>query len=337
MSAIAVEFVESRTGSGESRDLIYKISGTSDDAAARTALLDAAPATHDGLGRVDLRCSVAPEFIDEDSGDGIWTGTAVYAAPDSSKAKERPKTGDRVLSFDTSGGTQHITQGLGTVWSGGEVSEIVEDFQGAIGVTHDSVEGCDIFVPTFKFSITAYIADADMTAEYIGKLYALTGKVNDDEITVAGLATFTAGEVLFLDAAGSQRGDGSDWEVQWHFAASPNKTGITVGDIQNIEKKGWEYLWVRYEDTDDSAAKSLVKRPTAVYIEKVLEKLVPWDAGYAHGEGNSAAHLKATLVGFTAAVPVERGQLCLGTWQGIYFCEFDGPRNRKVIIKIIEG
>jgi secondary thiamine-phosphate synthase enzyme len=68
-----------------------------------------------------------------------------------------------------------------------------------------------------------------------------------------------------------------------------------------------------------------------------LDRAVPWDAGYSHDEGNSAAHLKASMMGFSAAIPIERGQLLLGTWQGVYFCEFDGPRQRKVTVKIVEG
>ena len=72
-------------------------------------------------------------------------------------------------------------------------------------------------------------------------------------------------------------------------------------------------------------------------FKAAMDKLVPWNDGYAHSEGNSAAHVKATLTGFTAAIPVERGQMLLGTWQGIYFCEYDGPRERKVLVKIVEG
>lgn len=72
-------------------------------------------------------------------------------------------------------------------------------------------------------------------------------------------------------------------------------------------------------------------------ILKELHKIVPWQDGYLHLEGNSAAHLKASMMGFSQAVFVEKGALCLGTWQGIYFCEFDGPRQRKVLVKIIEG
>ncbi len=61
-----------------------------------------------------------------------------------------------------------------------------------------------------------------------------------------------------------------------------------------------------------------------------LDKLVPWSAGYRHAEGNSAAHLKATLTGSSVQVPVQNGRLMLGTWQSVYFCEFDGPRSRSV-------
>jgi len=67
-------------------------------------------------------------------------------------------------------------------------------------------------------------------------------------------------------------------------------------------------------------------------IIKELNKIVPMDDDYEHREGNSAAHIKASLVGFSVFVPVEAGKLALGTWQGIYFCEFDGPRSRKVYV-----
>lgn len=67
-----------------------------------------------------------------------------------------------------------------------------------------------------------------------------------------------------------------------------------------------------------------------------LDKIVPWDDGYHHIEGNSAAHLKASIIGFLENIIVENGRLQLGTWQGIYFCEYDGPRSRKLKIKIME-
>jgi len=65
-----------------------------------------------------------------------------------------------------------------------------------------------------------------------------------------------------------------------------------------------------------------------------LDKLVPWQGDYTHLEGNAAAHIKASLVGSSETIPVEKGDLVLGTWQGVFFAEFDGPRRREVWIKI---
>ena len=72
-------------------------------------------------------------------------------------------------------------------------------------------------------------------------------------------------------------------------------------------------------------------------ILMVLNKIVPWEAGYRHLEGNSPAHVKATIVGSSELIAIEHDRLVLGTWQGIFFCEFDGPRTRKVHIKIISS
>ena len=72
-------------------------------------------------------------------------------------------------------------------------------------------------------------------------------------------------------------------------------------------------------------------------LMKASEQLIPWNNPlFKHFEGNSAAHLKASFFGFAQTIPVENGRLCLGTWQGVYFCEFDGPRNRKVMVQFIE-
>ena len=66
----------------------------------------------------------------------------------------------------------------------------------------------------------------------------------------------------------------------------------------------------------------------------VINQVIPWEAGYRHMEGNSPAHIKSTLVGASELIAVEKGRLVLGTWQGIFFCEFDGPRTRKVNINL---
>ena len=70
-------------------------------------------------------------------------------------------------------------------------------------------------------------------------------------------------------------------------------------------------------------------------ITAQLEALVPQHSNYRHLEGNAPAHIKASLVGNSLALLVENGRLVLGTWQGIFFCEFDGPRNRTILLKIM--
>lgn len=67
-----------------------------------------------------------------------------------------------------------------------------------------------------------------------------------------------------------------------------------------------------------------------------LNKVIPFSDGYHHMEGNSAAHIKSSMMGFSETIIIENGRLLLGTWQGIYLTEFDGPRSRKVFVKIIE-
>lgn len=68
-------------------------------------------------------------------------------------------------------------------------------------------------------------------------------------------------------------------------------------------------------------------------IQAVLNKLVPFEGDYHHREGNSSAHIKATIIGISECVFIDEGRLVLGTWQSIFFCEFDGPRHRRVALK----
>ncbi len=82
------------------------------------------------------------------------------------------------------------------------------------------------------------------------------------------------------------------------------------------------------EGADPSVKKDIITQ---------LDNLVPLSGNYKHGEGNSPAHIKASLVGSSETVIVQDGELYLGTWQSIYFCEFDGPRRRKIMVKIVKN
>jgi len=242
------------TGQNPSAELRYNVRGTNDDVQARSALAAAAPAGFDlfGTGLVFLpreTVTIQP------AGDRLWEGIVRYAST--------PQTNESVFAFDTGGGTQHIAQSLQTVGAYGSLGQPAPNFKGAIGATADSVEGVDITVPVYQFSETHYIDDAYITPAYKGTLFALTGKVNSGPFK-----GFAQGECLFLGASGQKRGSG-DWEINYRFAASPNVTGLAVGDIVGINKRGWEYLWVRYADEEDTVAKALVKRPVAAYVEQV--------------------------------------------------------------------
>lgn len=71
-------------------------------------------------------------------------------------------------------------------------------------------------------------------------------------------------------------------------------------------------------------------------IIETLNEIVPWDRPYRHAEGNSPAHIKSTMVGPSEMIPFENGRLRLGRWQSIYFCEFDGPRTRSVLVTVLK-
>jgi len=249
---------ESASGENPSATLVYTVRGTADDVQARGALAAEAPATHDGLVRKTW--NVEPVHIDAGDPDAcLWTGAVRYGRT----SAPEPETGDSAYHFDTGGGTQHVTQSLSTVARYAPAGQTPPDFKGAIGVTHDSVEGVDVTVPVYHFSETHYKADAEVTSAYKATLFGLTGKVNN-----AAFKVFAAGEVLFLGASGSKRGE-EDWEITYRFAASPNATNIQVGDITVAAKKGWEYMWVRYADAEDTGAKAIVKRPASAHVEKV--------------------------------------------------------------------
>jgi hypothetical protein len=230
-------------------DLIYMVAGTEDDAAVRTLVESTIPAFYGGL--------VFQTYHIAHLGGGVWEVTARYG-------KEEPEEpGGSSFGFDTGGGTNHITQSLATINKYAPPGKTAPDFKGAIGVATDSVEGVDITIPVFNFTETHIFLTSFVTQAYKIALFNLTGKVNN-----AGFRGFAANEVLFLGASGSKRG-ADDWEITFRFAASPNVVGLTIGDIAGVDKKGWEYLWIRYADAEDENV--LIKRPIAAYVEKVYD------------------------------------------------------------------
>ena len=249
---------ELTTGDGASAILRYTIRGTASDSEAKTALGSEAPSTYDGLVRKSR--DVTPIFVDVGNPDGsIWEGVARYG-----RRVSEPETGESVFSFDTGGGTQHITQSRQTMGSYAPAGQSAPDTNEAIGVAGDNVEGVDIVVPVYNWTETHYLDDAYVTSGYRRALRNLTGKLNS-----AGFRGFAAGEVLFMGARGARRSD-EDWEITFSFAASENRYGLSVGSITGIDKAGWDYLWVLYGSGEESQGE-LVPPPRAVYVERVYE------------------------------------------------------------------
>lgn len=112
-----------------------------------------------------------------------------------------------------------------------------------------------------------------------------------------------------------------------------------TGEVQSVVeesrvKSGICYVYVPHTTaavTINEGADPSVKRD----ILMMLEKLIPHRASYAHMEGNSDAHIKSSLIGASEVIIVQDGRLQLGTWQSVFFCEFDGPRSRRVVVKVI--
>jgi hypothetical protein len=200
--------------------------------------------------------------IEDRLNDTTWRLLAHYKMPP--WPNDPPPEGR--FSFDTSGGTQHVTQSLATVGRYGP--KATDKLQGAIGFDGKNVQGVDITVPVFNFTESHWFTPDKITQAYKLLLFGKTGCYNLD-----AFRGFALGSVLFLGAAGDRQGDNPDdqWELTFRFAAMPNRTNFQIGNITVASKLGWEYMWVQYDDEADDDNKQIVKKPVAVYIERVYQ------------------------------------------------------------------
>lgn len=269
------------------RSRVFHVIGTSNEdtlhAACNVAISTTYPSwTYPGQPLVRLR---AESYSVEYQGDTAWKVTINYekvGADDSTQTAPLK----RARAFDTSGGSQHITNARQTKNSAGTVTDDGERVygpagendgttaKGAIAVDDRGVNGVDIIVPALQWSESYDVPSSYVTSAYIRNLAKITGSTND-----AAFRGFAAGEVLFTGASGShewddQRGNGP-WSLSFKFVASPNAgSGATVpalkvGDIDGIVKGGHEYLWVKYSVVEDAAKNQMTRQPLAVYVNTV--------------------------------------------------------------------
>jgi hypothetical protein len=260
----------------------YKVFGTTDDVVLHAEINTKVTAElaywqYPGVAGMQLR---AEQYSVSYLGDDAWQVTISYSKDGAEDGTDPLK---RSRSFDTTGGTQHITQALDnvtvltsktgqtTITSAGESKfpSTAASYNGAIGVDDNGVGGVDILIPALTWTESYDVPNAYVTSAYIKAVAGLTGSVNN-----ASFRSFAAGEVLFSGCSGSQEWDDDKgrgpWSLSFKFVASPNVTGQKIGDITGISKKGHQYLWVKYEDSVSSS--ELVKKPKAVYVNNVYRE-----------------------------------------------------------------
>lgn len=243
----------------------YKVFGTSDDTQLHSDINQ--KISSNGYGWQYPGVSDAILWVEQYSvaylGDDAWQVTISYEKKGAKSEDSEPAR--RTRAFDTSGGTQHITQAYTETKYPGSAP----DQQKAIGVDENGVNGVDIVVPQLQWTETYDVPNAYVTNGYIKGVSAITGCVN-----VEPFRGFDPGEVLFLGCTGSHewnvdKGDGP-WSLSFRFVASRNKAEVTIGSVSGIEKKGHQYLWVRYESAVDSS--TLIKKPKHVYVNTVYSE-----------------------------------------------------------------
>lgn len=249
-----------RSASGDERERAFVINGTTDEDAARDALIAGAPAT---VG--DLVLDEGSVEVDQ-VGASRWNGRVNYVPEEDAE----PAANDNRFTFDLGGGGWHRKQSIATVASFAPTGKDAPDFKGAINVDEKgNVGGVDLPGQSMIFSETFWKPIADVDDDYLTALVGLQFKVAN-----ATFRRWEVGECLFLGASGQRRG-ADLWEITYQFGVSLNATGLSIPGIDpgagSIDKKGWEYLWVYYAPEKDATAKKVVQRPRGAYVEQVYE------------------------------------------------------------------
>lgn len=227
----------------------FTIAGTNNDAEVKAYAMGATPNVVAALEGILYRQDVRINPV----GYNVWKVEIPYGS-------RKTELGSYRISFDTSGGTVHLTHSRQTVNSYGTSPP---NHQQAIGVNGDQVEGVDVVIPALTVNIHFKHPAGFISLPQIKTLAAYTGAVNS-----ASFLTFDAGEVLFLGARGAE-GSEVETEVEYNFAMSQNINGLTIGSL-TIDKEGHDYLWFRWQDAVSN--NKTAKQPQFAYVERVYAR-----------------------------------------------------------------
>lgn len=239
-------------------EYLFVATGSTDEFAVRDEVLAVTAASIEGLPRQNIEVQAIA--------DGVWDIVVPYTRRESQPPPEPAELGASEFEFDFSTESARVRQSLQTV-SGHVATGLppaVPNFDGAINVQEDTVEGVDVLVPRGAFSETHWLDPLLITDGYRRMVMGMVGTMNS-----APFRGHAAHELLLVGCRGRHR-DGEELAaITFSFAVSPNRTGIAVGDIAGIDKDGWDYLWVRYGRAVDGAANVVVHRPEYAYVERV--------------------------------------------------------------------
>jgi hypothetical protein len=274
MSIVVYEMLDSMSGSvsndleqGETREV------------RRSYVIGQCEGFNDAVTQIE---QYAPQYVESDGAGIYWRRTrlevngignkyfqvtATYATlvPKGDGGGGPPGT-DSVpgsLAWDTTGHTEHITQSLSTLRF---PAAKAPDFEGAINVSGNTVNGLDVVRPCLRYSETwIFPASVAISPAFLGAVYQRTGSVNR-----AQFRAFQPGEALFMGARASWQGDLPYVAVTFEFEARPNGDWYSQGFGQTIPKEGWQYIWLLYETGVNNDR--LIQRPIYAYKETVYEK-----------------------------------------------------------------
>lgn len=269
-----IEFYQSRVvdigSDNQTADLMFVCYGTDDDAVARALFASEIPALFLGIyidtihiepvgglfWKADVHYDSKITNTEEGLGDASNPNT-----PPANPGDSDPLGAE--WSFDISVVDEKITQSKATISKTKRGPGVAPDNQKAIGISNDGeVEGCNRSSPHMEFSLTRVFGF--VTLAYLRSLYTLVGTTNN-----ASFYGYPTGTVLFIGASAKSQ-DNQKITISFKFAARPNETNIAICDNLTVPaKKGWEYLWVSYKNTQDN--NRLFMQPDAAYVEKIYD------------------------------------------------------------------
>lgn len=242
----------------------YAITGTTDGDTALQTMLTVAPVQDLVNGK--------PVFYDNskvtEAGYGCWLGVVNY--------KFDPNQFE--ITFDTSGGKIKAVQSIQTIVQHDcrEGGTHEPTFERAIGVNGKNVDGVEIEVPKFSFTIIIKLKMSVLSDIYLDTVYQLTGTVNNDEYDIAWKGqtlTFARGELKF-DGMIAKQTSNDDLDISMKFSAARGKSledNFSIGASDPIITEGWQYLWVQYDDFQDTVMGRPVRKPVYACVEEVYK------------------------------------------------------------------